>query len=173
MSGITRFNAPLTSSTDMHAAEMRGGVKPSTCRPMKPSRERLAYATMDNGKGPAISANELRSRKGICKQCSVHYYWQGFPLLSKALCCECSSPLDGTRTFGRGLPVYNRKPLEAKEVDRSDGSCLECEIIYVWDGAPIRKNAACPSCGSLLVRVTLQREEDYRIMMCKPQVRVR
>lgn len=171
MNGVTRFNAPLTSSTDMHATEIRGGLKPSTCRPMKPSREKLAYANLDNGKGPAISANELKSRKGTCKQCSVHYRWQGFPLLRKALCCECSSPLEETRTYGKDLPTYDRKPLQAKNVDRSDGACLKCKIIYIWDGAPIRRNAICPTCGSHLARVTLKREDESKIMMCKPQVR--
>lgn len=153
----------MQSSADIYGLERSGGVKPTRCHPMNAVRENLAYATVDDNKKQPRSSNEYKLRRGACMRCYVLYKWRGLPVMRESLCPECGSQLERARESD--LPTLNRIPLAVCERDKRHGACVECRVIYHWQGLPCQRDALCPECSGPITVVSRKTQEWRRIVL--------
>ena len=153
------------SSADIYGLERSGGAKATRCRPMNAARESLAYATIDADKKQPRSSNEYKLRRGACMRCNMLYKWRGLPIMRESLCPECGSQLGRARESD--LPMLEKTPLAVCLRDRRHGACVECRVIYQWQGLPCQRDALCPECSGP-ISVASRNTQDWRRIVLSP-----
>ncbi len=69
--------------------------KPTLCKPMDQTRERIALEGIKNSsRDPLVGA---LMHWGACSLCKILYCWRGAPSNEHALCLECQHLLDGLK----------------------------------------------------------------------------